>query len=110
MLGGTAPQPHRLDVPVTVGADVVLAVAILLAIAASRTRRRRFQPRDIVLLDGRLHMIRSIEYRLSSPTEYGFEPLGEALARTIRIANRDMSLGQLLVEEGWRPPPEGGPR
>lgn len=87
-----------------------LSVGILLSIAALRARARRLQPRDVVMLDGRLHTVAVVECRLNGPNEYGFEPLGEALARTIRIDRRDMSLGQLLIEEGWRPPPEGGPR
>lgn len=91
-------------------AVVTLAFSLAMLLLAARTRQRRLQVTDVVLLDGRPVVVQSIEFRLNAPAEYAFELLGEYLARTIRVANRDVSLGQLMIEEGWRPPLEGGPR
>lgn len=89
---------------------VALAVGVLATIAALRVRAQRLQHRDVVMLDGHAHVVVAVTCRLNEPDEYAFEPLGEQLARNIRIASRDMTLGELLVEQGWRPPIEGGPR
>lgn len=91
----------------TVAAVVVLAVGIVLGVGGLLTRKRRLELGTVVLLDGVPHRVSVIETDAEGFNSYGFENLGEFLARNVLVDKRT-TLGELLVRSGWQPPTPGG--
>lgn len=88
---------------------VVLVLGLALAVGGTRVRARALELGSTVLLDGVPHTVSVVEYAWEgAPPQYGFENLGEALARRIVFDKQSMTLGQLLVASGWQPPTPGG--
>lgn len=66
-------------------------------------RIRKAQPADLIRVNGKLHMVRSISW---PGGHVAVEPLGDVLARSIAVddGNGPTSLADALIEAGWSPP------
>lgn len=79
-----------------------LLTGLALAGWAARTRQRKLRPSAVVMLDGAPHVLHALV--ADDGTAWGFEPLGEMLARTV-VAAPPLTLYEVLAKAGWTPPP-----
>lgn len=91
------------------GACIFWAVVLVLQTRrVARMRQAKLVATDVVELDGLAHVVVAVETRLDGVTEYAFEPLGELLARTLRVGGEGRTLYEELSRAGWRPPTAEG--